>query len=558
MASNAELDNTKIANEKTADLERAATCQDGVTTIVASGVNNAGYRRSLSKRQVMMMTFGAGIGTGLWVGTGTALKYAGPGGIAIAYTVVSFVVWLQYVCIGEMTAYRPVHGGFIRQEAEYVDKAFGFACGANFWFEWVMIIPAEITAAVSVLQFWPETQVVPLAAYITIFLAVMVIGNIFPVRIYGHLEYWFSWIKILAIFAIIPFLFIMASGGIAATGGPLVFHYWKRPGAFNNGIKGIAKAFVQAGFSFGGGEHIAVIAGEAKEPRKTVKASVYPIFYRMFMFFVLNIWLVGMCVPYDDTNLVSASGTLGSPFVIATQRAKQGWLAHILNAFIFISVMSCGITSVYVASRSLTSMADIDLIHRKFGWKDKAGRPWVALAISVSIGGGLCYLNCNDEAYQVYSWFSSLVAIAGFFQWGSCFVCHIFFRAALRAQNISYKGLPFQAPFAPYLQYAGLVIILFILGCEFYLSVSPLDGAGSAKTFFANYLGAPLFFVDLIAYKLWYKTKMVKPEEVDFSEAFAFDEQDKMEVELAAQDGEVREKSWSENLLQKAKNLVFG
>lgn len=70
----------------------------------------------------MMMTFGAGIGTGLWVGTGTALKYAGPGGIAVAYTIVALIVWLQYMSIGEMTAYRPVHGGFIRQETEYVDK----------------------------------------------------------------------------------------------------------------------------------------------------------------------------------------------------------------------------------------------------------------------------------------------------------------------------------------------------------------------------------------------------------------------------------------------------
>lgn len=52
-------------------------------------------------------------------------------------------MWLQYMCIGEMTAYRPVHGGFIRQETEYVDRAFGFACGINFWFEWVMIIPSE-------------------------------------------------------------------------------------------------------------------------------------------------------------------------------------------------------------------------------------------------------------------------------------------------------------------------------------------------------------------------------------------------------------------------------
>lgn len=92
-----------------------------------------------------------------------------------------------------------------------------------------MIIPAEITAAVSVLQFWPATQAVPLAAYITMFLAVMVIGNVFNVRIYGHIEYVMSFIKIIAVIAMIFFLFIMASGGVAATGGPLVFHYWKHP-----------------------------------------------------------------------------------------------------------------------------------------------------------------------------------------------------------------------------------------------------------------------------------------------------------------------------------------
>lgn len=50
------------------------------------GVDQAGYHRRLNKRQIMFMTFGAGIGTGLWVGTGTALKAAGPGGIAVAYT----------------------------------------------------------------------------------------------------------------------------------------------------------------------------------------------------------------------------------------------------------------------------------------------------------------------------------------------------------------------------------------------------------------------------------------------------------------------------------------
>lgn len=184
-----------------------------------------------------------------------------------------------------------------------------------------MIIPAEITAAVSVLQFWPATDAIPLAAYITIFLAVMALANVFHVKVYGYIEYYMSFIKCAAVVLMICFLFIMASGGIPATHGPLVFSYWKNPGAFNNGIKGIAKSFVQAAFSFGGGEHIAVIAGEVASPRSTIRKTVRPVFWRMFTFFVVNIWLVGMCVPYDDSDLINGSGTLGSPFVIALKRA---------------------------------------------------------------------------------------------------------------------------------------------------------------------------------------------------------------------------------------------
>lgn len=83
-----------LANEKTGtatDTELGdASSRDGETTVVAAsggnGVDTAGYARKLNKRQIMFMTFGAGIGTGLWVGTGTALKAAGPGGIAVAYT----------------------------------------------------------------------------------------------------------------------------------------------------------------------------------------------------------------------------------------------------------------------------------------------------------------------------------------------------------------------------------------------------------------------------------------------------------------------------------------
>ncbi|KAJ6030817.1 hypothetical protein N7460_011083 [Penicillium canescens] len=552
-------DGAEVKGGDASDLERTATSgtEHHGSTVIISPADTAGYHRSLTRRQIMMMTFGAGIGTGLWVGTGQALYYAGPAGTAVTYTITAMIVYAQYSSVGEMTTYKPIHGGFIRQCAEYVDPAFGFAIGVNFWFAWVMIIPAEITAAISVLKYWPETDVIPLAAYITIFLVVIAAANMFHVRVYGYIEYYMSFVKCLAIVLMIFFMFIMTSGGIAATNGPIEFRYWKNPGAFNNGIKGIAKAFVQAAFSFGGGEHIAVIAGEVADPRRTIKKTVRPIFWRMFTFFVVNIWLVGMCIPSNDPDL-SNSGTLGSPFVIAIKRADVYGLAHAINGFIFLSVISCGITSAYIASRSLTALADLDIVHPFFGRKDKQGRPYVSLIISLGIGGGLCYLNTNSVGTLVYGWFSSLVAIATLFQWASIYIAHLRFRQGLKAQGKDLGSLPFKGLLTPWAQYFGLIIVLFVFGCEFYLACWPFGEKGSVKSFFSAYLAAPLFFFDYFVYKWYYKTNIVKPMEMDFGPAREFDEQDIINA-IATEDADRNtEKSKQTTWIKRAQYMVFG
>ncbi|RDW73554.1 hypothetical protein BP6252_07461 [Coleophoma cylindrospora] len=315
----------------------------------------------------------------------------------------------------------------------------------------------------------------------------------------------------------------MASGGIAATGGPLVFHYWKNPGGFNNGLKGICASFIQAAFSFGGGDYIAIIAPEVKEPRETVRATIGPLFWRMASFFVLNIWLVGMVVPYNDVDLINKSGTLASPFVIAIKRAGIMPLAHVLNALIFLTVLSCGITSIYIASRCLSGLSELKLIHPLFDKKDKAGRPYLALIVSTTLGGGLCYLNCNNTA--------AVVGIAGFIQYALVYNNLIRFRMGLKAQGIHYKKLSFYSRCAPYLQYIGLVFIFLILAAEFYLSIFPFGAKPSASNFFASYLAAPLFIFDYFAYKWWFKTKIVKPIDMDFSAAAYFDYEEQCKAE---------------------------
>jgi hypothetical protein len=73
-------DATDLKTSETNDIERSASSgtERHGSTIILSAADDAGYHRSLTRRQIMMMTFGAGIGTGLWVGTGQALHYGKP------------------------------------------------------------------------------------------------------------------------------------------------------------------------------------------------------------------------------------------------------------------------------------------------------------------------------------------------------------------------------------------------------------------------------------------------------------------------------------------------
>lgn len=128
------------------------------------------------------------------------------------------------------------------------------------------------------------------------------------------------------------------------------------------------------------------------------------------------------------------------------------------------------------------------------------------------------------------------MGISGFLQWATIYWMHIRFRKGLKAQGIDHKTLPFHDMLAPWSQYVGLVVIFLILAAEFYLAIFPFDAKPSAENFFATYIAAPLFVFDYFAYKWWYKTKIVRPEDMDFSEAFIFDELERRQkAEQAAQ-----------------------
>lgn len=52
------------------------------------------------------------------------------------------------ISLGEMMAYLPVAGGHITMADRFVSKGFGFLLGWNYWYNWSVVLPAELRCVV--------------------------------------------------------------------------------------------------------------------------------------------------------------------------------------------------------------------------------------------------------------------------------------------------------------------------------------------------------------------------------------------------------------------------
>ena len=110
-------------------------------------------RRSLKSRHMMMIALGGSIGTGLFVAGGETISTAGPGGALVAYGLIGLMVYFLMTSLGEMATYLPTSGSFGTYATRYVDPAFGFALGWNYWFNWAITLAAEILAGALIMKY---------------------------------------------------------------------------------------------------------------------------------------------------------------------------------------------------------------------------------------------------------------------------------------------------------------------------------------------------------------------------------------------------------------------
>lgn len=262
---------------------------------------------------------------------------------------------------------------------------------------------------------------------------------------------------------------------------------------------------------------VGIVSGESEHPRFNLPRAIKTLLARIFIFYVVTMLFLTFVVPSNDSRLLGAKTAASSPFVVAIDNAGIKVLPHILNGVILICVLSVGSVSIYISSRVLVSMAEDGFAWHRFSRTDRQGRPVLALIFTGAVGSGLSYLNCSETGSKVFTWFTSISGMAFFIAWLTIFTCNFRFHAALKAQNdTSLKNIyNYRAPFWPYTPIFGVVLVSFMVCCQFYVCVSPIDKSPSAETFFGGFIGVPVFLVMWAGYKLIKRTKIVPLAEID-------------------------------------------
>ncbi|ORY78860.1 APC amino acid permease [Leucosporidium creatinivorum] len=486
--------------------------------------SNPMLQQKMKPRHLQMIAVGGSIGTGLFIGTGQALRNGGPLGILIAWSLIGVMLINVTQCLGEMCIMYPVSGGFYTLAIRFLDEGFGVSLGYNYLLQWTVTLPVELTAAGITVQYW--TGGVPIAGWITIFWFLIIFVNIFGTLGFAEEEFWSSCLKL---FVVVMFIFIgivMNCGAGPDTGdGSYTSYvggrYWRDPGPLANGFKGVCAVFVTAAFSFAGTELVGLAATETPDPRKTMPAAVKGTFWRITVIYLSSLLIIGLNLPYNDERLLGGNdGTAGtSPFVIMIDKAGIAGLNHLINVTICISVLSIGLSCVYAGSRVLTALAETGYAPRVFAYVDKSGRPlWSVLFILA--WGPIAYVNVTASGSDVFNWLLALSGLSTLFTWGSICLCHIRFRMAWKLQGHSIEELPFRAMGGIYGSIFGCVLVVLVLIAQFYIAVWPIGGTPedpreAAEAFFLSYLAAPILLGIWIAVFIWKRTLPKALKDID-------------------------------------------
>ena len=501
--------------------------EGGVTT-----TEQAHLKQGLEQRHLSMIALAGSIGTGLFLSLGGAIQTGGPLGALLGYAVVGAIVCSVQFALGEVSALLPVTGSFVRHADFLIDPAWGFAVGWNLVYGNVLSIPSEISAICVLFQYWTDINS---SLFIMIFILLTFVVGVAFVRFFGEVEFAFASLKLLTVVFLIIFGLVVNLGGIPGV-DRIGFRYWDNPGPFVEYIGtgawgrflGFWGVLTSAVFSFAGVESLAMAAAETRNPGRTIPRACKRVFFRIVLFYMLAVLVVGMLVPSDDPRLNDESGTAAqSPFVIAVSTAGYSAVGSVVNAIVITSAWSSSNQALLAGTRVLYGLALKRQAPRFFLRTTSWGIP-IYCVLFFTAFMFLSFMTLSSGALTVFYWFLSLTSAGVLVSWSTLLFNHIRLKTALKRQGIPASELPWNNGWTLYSSYVSLAMCLVILFTGGFATFT--TGRWNANSFVSSYVDIPLVIVFFLGWKWFKKTKWVRLDDLPLRDAI---EQAKLRAQQA-------------------------
>lgn len=407
--------------------------------------------RGLKNRHVQMIAIGGTIGVGLFLGSATAIQKAGPA-LVLSYAVGGLVMFFIMRALGELLLYRPVSGSFATFAEEFIGPWAGFATGWSYWFMWVVIGMAEITAIGVYVHYWFPgiPQWVPALLTLCVLYAI----NLIAVTLFGEIEFWFALIKVATILAMIVIglaIIVFRLGDLGQTAS--FSNLWTHGGVLPSGALGLLLSLQMVMFAYQGLEVIGVSSGETENPQQVLPRAINSVICWMIVLYIGALLVIMSLVAWDQLSPDI------SPFVLVFEKIGIPGGADIINFVVITAAASSCNSGIFSTGRMLYSLARAGRAPRALGRVDSRNVPAAGITASAMImliGVALNYV----VPAQVFIYVTSISQVGGLWTWLLIVIAHLQYRKAIAVRGSGWRA--FRMPGSPYTNWFVMAFLLLV------------------------------------------------------------------------------------------------
>jgi len=412
---------------------------------------NQNLSRGLKNRHVQLLAIGGAIGTGLFLGSGRSIHLAGPS-ILFAYTITGVICFFIMRALGELLLSNLNYHSFVDFVHDYLGNGAAFITGWTYWFCWISLAMADLTASGLYIQYWFPNIAQWIPSLIA--LVILLIMNLTTVKLFGEMEFWFALIKIVAILSLIIVGTFMIIKGFSTNAGVSSFtNLWNHGGWFPNGVSGFILSFQMVVFAFTGIELVGITAGETENPEHVIPKAINNIPIRIIIFYIGALAVIMSIYPWNSINPSK------SPFVQVFASVGIAAAASIINFVVLTSAASACNSGIFSTSRMVYSLAKENNAPKSMKKLTSHQVPSNALMFSAAvilISIILSYIMPEG----VFILITSISTFCFIFIWAIIVVCHL--RYHKTNPELAAKS-KFKMPLYPIANYIILAFIAFVI-----------------------------------------------------------------------------------------------